>query len=283
MWKLRKKVLKVFNPFFSRPAPEPVLREVFNGWETGDGIFKALHDVSTELPWLDDDNVDPLVLDVEYFGNISGSKFCSPLVKHLLDDDDHVPLTSRETLAKILIARYLPKWKALWRTATVEYNPIHNYDMTENRTLKGAESEAEVGASTETNTGTDTLTHGSTETITHGRTSDNTSYRYGLNTNTSDPKPSDKDSYAEGGTTTTGTTGDDVQTKNLRSGINSTKNTVGANEEVEEIHRAGNIGVTTTQQMLESERKVWEWNFFEQVFRDLDTELALQFYDPCQA
>lgn len=283
MWRQRKKVRTMFNPFFTRPAPEPLLREVFDGWETGDGIFSALNSVSNDLPWLEDADVYPLVLDVEYFGNISGSKFCSPLVKYLLDDDDHVPDEARVTLAKILISKYLRKWKALWKTETVEYNPIHNYDMTENRTLKGAESEAEVGASTETNTGTDTLTHGRTETITHGRTSDNTSYRYGLNTDPSDPKPSDKDSYVEGGTTSTGTTGDDVQTKNLSSGINSTKNTVGANEENEEVHRSGNIGVTTTQQMLQSEREVWEWNFFEQVFKDLDKELALEFYDPCRA
>lgn len=273
----------MFNPFFSRPAPEPILRSVFNGWETGDGIFNSLQNLSSELPWLEDPNVDPLVLDVEYFGNISGSKFCSPLVKHLLDDSDQLSESARTTLAKIIISRYLPRWKALWRTATVEYNPIHNYDMTENRTLRGAESEAEVGASTETNTGTDTLTHGRTETIAHGRTSDSMSYRYGINTDTENPKPSDKDTYEEGGETETTTAGDDVQTKNLSTGINSTKNTVGANEEVEELHRAGNIGVTTTQQMLESERRLWEWNFFEQVFRDLDKELALQFYDPCQA
>lgn len=283
MWKQRKRVPKVFNPFFSRPAPEPILREVFNGWETGDGIFNALQDVSDELPWLEDSKVDPTVLDVEYFGNISGSKFCSPLVKHLLDDNDHVPEAARATLSKIIISRYLPRWKALWRTVTVEYNPIHNYDMTENRTLKGAESEAQVGASTETNTGTDTRTHGGAEIVDHGRTSDTTSYRYGLNTDADDPKPSDKDSYEEGGETSTSTADVDVQAKNLTNGINSTKNTVGANEEVENIRRAGNIGVTTTQQMLESERRVWEWNFFEQVFRDLDTELALQFYDPCQA
>lgn len=272
----------MFDLFFHRPEPEPILRSVFNGWETGDGIFRTMHSVSDELPWLSDPNIDPLVLDVEYFGNTSGSKFCSPIVKHLLDDNDQLPQSARATLANILITKYLPRWKALWRTATVEYNPIHNYDMTENRTLHGAESEAEVGASTETNTGTDTLTHGRTETIAHGRTSDSMSYRYGINTNTEDPKPSDKDTYEEGGTTETEITGDDVQTKNLSTGINSTKNTVGANEEVEELHRAGNIGVTTTQQMLESERRLWEWNFFDQVFRDLDKELALQFYDPCQ-
>ncbi len=270
------------NPFYSRGESEPILRDVFNGWESGEGIFNVLHTLSPDLPWLSDTNVDPTVLDVEYFGNHSGAKFCSPIVKRFLDDDNEVPQAARATIAKILLSKFAGKWSALWRTVTVEYNPIHNYDMVENRVLHGAESEYEIGNSEEHNTGTDTLSHGRTDTTTHGRTSESMSYRYGMNTDTQDPKPSDKDAYEEGGTTATAATGNDVQTKNLTTGIDSTKNTVGANEETEELHRAGNIGVTTTQQMLESERRLWEWNFFEQVFKDLDNELALQFYDSCR-
>ena len=45
------------------------------------------------------------------------------------------------------------------------------------------------------------------------------------------------------------------------------------------LTRHGNIGVTTTQQMLESEREVWTWNFFyDIVFRDIDKLLTLQVY-----
>lgn len=45
------------------------------------------------------------------------------------------------------------------------------------------------------------------------------------------------------------------------------------------LARHGNIGVTTTQQMLTSEREVWTWNFFyDIVFRDLDNLLTLKVY-----
>ena len=53
-------------------------------------------------------------------------------------------------------------------------------------------------------------------------------------------------------------------------------------EETETLTRSGNIGVTTTQQMLTSERDLWKWNFFDQIFADLDRELALMFHDPCR-
>ena len=44
------------------------------------------------------------------------------------------------------------------------------------------------------------------------------------------------------------------------------------------LHRSGNVGVTTSQQMLESSIKLWEWSFFETVFKDLDKILTLDTY-----
>ncbi len=46
-----------------------------------------------------------------------------------------------------------------------------------------------------------------------------------------------------------------------------------------ELKRSGNIGVTTSQQMLESERNLWVWNFFRDVvFPDIDSVLVLGIY-----
>lgn len=45
------------------------------------------------------------------------------------------------------------------------------------------------------------------------------------------------------------------------------------------LTRSGNIGVTTSQQMIQSERDLWIWNFFRDVvFKDLDKVLALSIY-----
>ena len=46
-----------------------------------------------------------------------------------------------------------------------------------------------------------------------------------------------------------------------------------------DLTRKGNIGVTTSQQMIESERNLWIWNFFKDaVFPDIDTILTLKIY-----
>lgn len=45
------------------------------------------------------------------------------------------------------------------------------------------------------------------------------------------------------------------------------------------LTRSGNIGVTTSQQMIESERALWLWNFFYKiVFPDVDRVLTLNIY-----
>lgn len=45
------------------------------------------------------------------------------------------------------------------------------------------------------------------------------------------------------------------------------------------LTRSGNIGVTTSQQMIEAERNLWNWNFFNEVlYPDLDELLTLQIY-----
>ena len=87
---------------------------------------------------------------------------------------------------------------------------------------------------------------------------------------------------AEGGTTVTTDSGTDTQTKDL---LDTTDGrTVEDNEgtEHEEIYRYGNIGVTTTQKLLQEERDLWIWNYFNEIFKDLDKELALAFHDPCR-
>lgn len=246
------------NPFFDCRDPEPILRDVFNGWNTGNGIFSYISQIA-DMPWKNVETVDETVLDIAYFGNHSGAKFCAPLVKLSIDaETGYVAEAAREAIAKIIVAKYLQNWRHLWETNVAVYTPIHNYDMTENRNLRTADSMAEKGQAV----GNDTTQHGRTQT--------EMDYRYGLNTETENPKPSDKIHTSEGGSTSTSNTNA------------NNRNRVDAGEEEETIHRAGNIGVTTTQKLIQEERDLWLWNFFDQVFNDLDRELALMFHDPCR-
>lgn len=47
---------------------------------------------------------------------------------------------------------------------------------------------------------------------------------------------------------------------------------------VRELTRSGNIGVTTSQQMLESELNIRSYRFFEHIFSDIDSMLTLSVY-----
>ena len=70
------------------------------------------------------------------------------------------------------------------------------------------------------------------------------------------------------------------ETKNLTSqetrNLQSAKIETGENER--ELTRFGNIGVTTTQQMMKQEIELWQWNFFETVFADIDNFLTIPIY-----
>lgn len=271
-----------FFPFvYSDSDPEPILRDVFSGWESGTGLFSFLA-AQTTMPWANAENVDNSVLDIAYFGNHSGGKFCAPLVKLLIDDDGVVPSEARVMLAKILISKYLNNWNHLWETNVVVYSPIHNYDMHEERDLATTDDNVETTDGELSRTGTEGLTHGMVESTQHGRTEDNVNYKYGLNTTVYQQNRSDENVSTEGGTTTTTDSGTDTTTRNLVDSTDQTVTEDNEGTEHEETHRYGNIGVTTTQKLLQEERNLWLWNFFDEVFNDLDKELALAFHDPCR-
>lgn len=285
----------MFNPFWGYTEPEPILRDVFS--DIGDPLSISLFaqikrawvgaDPQASVPW--GDSVEDGILDMEYLLNHSGGKFCAPIIKTLLErggdyvnDDGTLSTQSVYILAKIIVGKYKQNWQRLWDSNVASYSPIHNYDMYEERDLATTEDETIDTDGTLARSGTESTQYGRVETVGHGRTSEQISYKYGINTDTSDPKPSDKVENTEGGTTTTTLSGTDTDTRNLTDTTDETRTKDNDGTEHEEIHRYGNIGVTTTQKLLQEERQLWLWNYFDQIFSDLDKELALAFHDPCR-
>ena len=112
-------------------------------------------------------------------------------------------------------------------------------------------TEHATGTNSETHTGTDehtyNITDADTGTQTEQTTGTDTTQHSGSETNT--------------GTQTDAQSGSDTQTRNY------------------ELTRSGNIGVTTSQQMIESERQLWKWDYFyDIVFPDIDHVLTLSVY-----
>ena len=250
----------MFNPFIN-PYPQehgsvPLLREAFPDWKIGYGIFDALADVA-ELPW--ETYADSEYLDLDYFGNHSGCKFVAPVVANMVNSETgELTDSDRAVLAKIIWLKFQQPWTHLWETNVVSYNPIHNYNMTDTRTLVRGDQEAQSDS------------RSSVDSTEHGKTSESQGFVYGFNNAQANGKPADRSVLKDGGETV-------VTTQD-----GSNRNTVSGRQEEETTQRSGNIGVTTTQQMLSSERELWMWNFFDQVYKDIDTVLSLSVYDPCR-
>lgn len=245
------------NPFDVAASQVPILREAFPDWKIGHGIFDALEEVGV-MPW--DGHAESDSLDLEYFGNHSGAKFAAPIVMHMIDSESLELLdVDRVALAKIIWIKFAEPWRHLWETNVAAYNPIHNYDMTDTRTLIREDKEKSDD------------TRNSVDTTENEWNSDADDYVYGMNSEQDGPGRHDtRYSSNERG---------DNASVNVSTGeANRKKDT----DEVEMTMRSGNIGVTTTQAMLKSERELWMWNFFDQVYKDIDSVLALPIYDACR-
>ena len=236
---------------------EPILRDAFAGWATGDGIFEFF----TGAPWYEE--VSAQLLDLEYFGNHSGGKFCSPLVMFFYEDKNLTDI-ERQNLALIIWAKYKPAWERLWLTNTVEYNPVYNYDITEDvqRDLETEEQENVQSQNQREMKNNEEISVNDTIAAS----------RYAFNSG--DYAPTDKTEEVKEAS-------DDETEQQVDTGSSESASN-GVESETTKLHRYGNAGVTTSQKMVNEERELWLWNYFEEVFRNIDEVLALDIYDACR-
>ena len=232
------------------------LNDVFDDWLTGDGIFTDLNEFG--VPWkTGEETDDDLIknLNMAYHGSHSGDKNISPIVHKFLTSED---TETRAKLAGIIYIMFGDKWSKLWDAFSVEYNPIENYSMVETMT-----DDTKVTDYGRTSTRTDNLTDTNTPNLTNN--TDNSKYAF----NSSSAVPTDEMEQRTTGTNTDTHTG-------TQGYVNGGRDTETRNYE---LTRSGNIGVTTSQQMIESERRLRMWNFFEMVvFPDIDRVLTIKIY-----
>lgn len=269
---------------------------------SGDGIMSDLSDFS--VPWHDLE--DTSLLDIGYYWH-SANKLASPI---LMDIFDTLPLTEskRTTIAGVVYQIYDRKWSKLWDVYVAEYNPISNYDMVETETIDKNVSREESNTGTLNTANTGTVNDNTSDTGTVNTAKSNTRTNTGTQTtNTSDSNEdgiygfnsseSVASNTSDGNSTNTRTdnlntsdSGTEIETRNLSITDEKTINTneletrnLANTESVEDdvyrtLSRSGNIGVTTSQQMIESEIELWKWNFYKQVFEDIDSILCLDVY-----
>ena len=247
----------------NRGIERKTIIQVFPDWYVGNGIFSYL--ANNAVPWKAENFTAEL--DNLYIGR-SGYKYISTLLEKILGDKEAFTEAQLQQIAANIYCKFNKSWNKLYNTLSLEYNPISNYDMTETSEDNGTGSKTIDRTGTLSRDGTRTA-QGNTEQSTD--TSQNNDI-YGFNSNS-----------PVGDTTGNGTTSANQNSSanetNTQTDTNTSKDTESATDtKTHTLTRSGNIGVTTSQQMIEAERNLWFWNFFDQVFKDIDSILTLKIY-----
>lgn len=169
----------------------------------------------------------------------SGNKTLSTLYDICVPDTEHIG-TGMIEIARSLYTLYITKWNKLYNTLSLEYNPLENYNGTETETI------GEFIVAINTTDSSDTSNSTESE------------QTYGFNSSEATDKDRTEANTSASSTSSNSGNSDRNQTRTLT--------------------KSGNIGVTTSQEMLQSERDLWYWLYFEEVFKDIDNALTLPIY-----
>ncbi len=270
--------------------PLITLNEAYSDYETKGGIFSNIGN----LPW--SSVMVGAQMDTLYFDTHSGERFGSRIITKRVGDDGTLSNADRKAISTLVYARFRTQWSRLWATMNPTYDPLTNYQMEEN--VEGTENSTRTPDLTKGDTGTvqstgqDKRTPNITRTGTgtvkdDGTTSGNTQNNlWGFNSSTSIPSDMSDATGTNENTTTrdlteneTGTdTTDHTNTDTYNRSYTETGTDTTAGTSSRKLTRTGNIGTNTFQNLLQQERNIWMYDFFEQVFKDVDSVLTIPIY-----
>lgn len=191
------------------------------------------------------------------------------------------------------VSHRLPEWEKMYLAIQTEYNPLENYDRvedtTETLTKEGTEETAKTGSESNEKTGTESVekqgseidTPAGTETVTV-----NNNFN-GFNSSQSVPvsDSTETTSFTSRNNTRSFNQRKDVQSfQNRKDTLSFTdrKDTLSFDERTDtrtiDGHIHGNIGVTTSQQMLESELQLRTYDLATVIYKDIADHFLLSIY-----
>lgn len=145
----------------------------------------------------------------------------------------------------------LPEWDRIYKASKLEYNPIENYNRTEIETVKDSKNETHSGTDTTRASGQDQSSNFTSSTDKHSGSDVSTQQKTAYDSNQA--KVAQIDTLEHGETVTGGTTGQGTVNYGRSDSFTHGEKIDHTGENTRENHTSGNIGVTTTQQMLEQE------------------------------
>lgn len=266
------------------------LNEAFSDYSVKSGLFSNIG----ELPW--SSIMTGSQTDILYFGSHSGERFSSKIIVKRIGVDGSLAYEDRKVMATLVYAMFRTKWGRLWATMNPTYDPLTNYKMEE--TVEGTESSTRTPDLTKGDTGTVQTTGQDKRTPDLSRkgtgtvkddgsaTNNNQNGIWGFNSSTSVPSDMSDGTATNENTTTrdlteteTGTdTTDRTNTDTYNRSYTETGTDTTAGMSSRKLTRTGNIGTNTFQNLLQQERNIWMYDFFEQVFKDVDSVLTIPIY-----
>lgn len=163
--------------------------------------------------------------------------------------------------------KYQINWKKLYDTTVLEYNPIENYDRMEDWT--DTDDETSTSARDNTRNTTNSVKSTSKNEIMNSVnvTDQNTAFNAGLADHAKQITDGDT---TENGTITNTETGKDTENESVNGGRNGKHTRTG--------RAHGNIGVTTSQQMIQSERDLVVFNLYDVIAESFIENFCLMVY-----
>ena len=194
----------------------------------------------------------------EYYNNViqydtqTQHNFSSLL---LLNDD--FTITKKLIMASVIANGY--KWKKLYETTVLTYNPIWNVDGTETRTTEYGEHV------TTQNNGEriETMVNGERQNTSNQKLS---SYPFDTGAKTATEETDESVTNAQSTDTRTNNAVVDSTTSNMHT-------------DTETVKRSGNIGVTSTQKLINEERQVAMFQFINTVLLDIVTDITIPVWE----
>lgn len=177
-------------------------------------------------------------------------------------------------------AKQLPIWNHLLETTKYDYNPIWNKDGTvkevETRDLKGYEKVKDE--TDRVDNLTDKNTRDFEDKETRDLKNDNLNSVYGFNS--SDAAPANKDEAKDTGTDTIEHSGTDTMDHTGRQDIdrNLQRDTTDTGTVKHERIEQGNIGLTSTQDLISQEREIALFNVMDVIIKDFIKRFCLAVY-----
>ena len=229
------------------------IKDAFPHISDGYGIFQQI----TAPVWAESFTASDLDLTfiLKY-----GEKIQGAILRYFDADETGIPDADVAKLANLIYSHFQSQFEHLYNDYTAEYDPIENYNSTESVI-------EDISTKTGNTRVQDTDTSNS-QIIDRETSAESSGDIYGFNSSTAVPANTSASSGTEDATITdTGSNDTTVTDTGTHTEDNSITRT-----------RRGNIGVTTSAQMIQGDVDVWKWNYIEGVMLEIANFIGLKIY-----